>query len=41
VNVTGLRKQGDYYVNDAYGKTPTSIDLNVQGGIGEVDLIEE
>lgn len=41
VNVNGLRKQGDYYVNDAYGKTPTSIDLNVQGGIGEVDLIEE
>lgn len=42
INVHGFRKEGgDEYVNDAYGKTPVSIDLNVQGGIGEIDLDEE
>jgi hypothetical protein len=41
VNVHGLTKQGDEYVNDALGKTPTSIDLNVQGGIGQIDLDQQ
>jgi hypothetical protein len=41
INVHGLKKQGDEYVNDAYGKTPTSIDLQVHGGIGEIDLDQE
>jgi hypothetical protein len=41
INVHGLRKQGDQYVNDAYGKTPTSIDLEVHGGVGEIDLDQE
>ena len=41
VNVHGLTKEGNEYVNDAYGKSPTTIDLNVQGGIGQIDLNEE
>jgi hypothetical protein len=41
VNVQGLTKDGDDYVNAVYGKTPATIDLNVQGGIGEIDLDEE
>jgi len=41
VNTHGFTKQGDDYVNAAYGKTPTSIDLSVEGGIGEIDLDEE
>jgi hypothetical protein len=41
VNVHGLTKDGDDYVNQAYGKTPATIDLNVQGGIGQIDLNEE
>lgn len=41
VNVHGLTKEGDEYVNAAYGKAPTTIDLNVQGGIGEIDLDQE
>jgi hypothetical protein len=41
INVHGLKKQGDEYVNDAYGKTPTSIDLEVHGGIGQIDLDQE
>ena len=34
----GFRKQGDYYVNDAYGKNPNTIDLNVSGGLGDLKL---
>ncbi|MBD0257529.1 MAG: hypothetical protein ICV83_17580 [Cytophagales bacterium] len=34
----GFRKQGDYYVNDAYGKTPHSLDLSVSGGLGDLEL---
>jgi hypothetical protein len=41
VNTDGLTRQGDDYVNAAYGKTPTTIDLNVEGGIGEIDLNQE
>jgi hypothetical protein len=41
INVHGLKKEGDQYVNDAYGKTATSIDLEVHGGIGEIDLNQE
>jgi predicted membrane protein len=41
INVHGLTKDGDEYVNAAYGKSSTTIDLNVQGGIGEIDLNQE
>ncbi|HEY6464523.1 MAG TPA: toast rack family protein [Candidatus Acidoferrales bacterium] len=41
VNTNGLTRQGDEYVNAAYGKSPTTIDLNVEGGIGEIDLDQE
>jgi hypothetical protein len=41
INVHGLTKDGDAYVNQAYGKTPTSIDVEVHGGIGEIDLDQQ
>ena len=41
INVNGLTKQGDVYVNAAYGKTPATVDLTVHGGIGEIDLNQE
>jgi hypothetical protein len=41
VDQQGLHKDGDAWVNDLYGKTPTSIDLNVHGGIGEIRLYSE
>lgn len=41
INASGLRHDGGAYVNDAYGKTPASIELTVHGGVGEIDLIEE
>jgi len=40
INVRGLTRDGDSYVNAAYGKTPATIELNVSGGVGEIDLIE-
>lgn len=36
-----LRHEGDSYVNDAYGKSKTSIRLTIKGGIGEITLEEE
>jgi hypothetical protein len=37
----GLKRDGDDYVNDAYGKTPATIHLTVQGGVGEISLLQE
>jgi hypothetical protein len=34
----GFKVQGDSYVNDAYGTSPTTIELNVTRGVGEVKL---
>ncbi len=41
LNSTGFKKQGDYYVNDAYGKTTHSLDLSVSGGLGDLELTLE
>lgn len=41
VSTDGLTRDGDDYVNAVYGKTPTSINLTVSGGVGEIVLSEE
>jgi hypothetical protein len=41
VNARGLKHDGNDYVNDAYGKTPATIHLKVEGGVGEIELLEE
>lgn len=41
VNADGLRREGDTYENDSYGRTPTSINLAIHGGVGEIDLVEQ
>jgi N-terminal domain of toast_rack, DUF2154 len=41
VDASGLHENGDEYTNDAYGKTPVTIHLNVEGGIGQINLICE
>ena len=41
IGATGLHENGSYYTNDAYRKTPHTITLDVQGGIGEIELIQE
>ena len=37
----GLKHEDDTYTNDAYGKTPATIRLKVEGGIGEIVLSQE
>ena len=39
ISVTGLRKSGDRYVNDAYERAAVRIRLDVQGGVGSIKLI--
>ena len=41
IDVHGLRHDGGSYTNDAYGKSPATIHLNVQGGIGQITLSVE
>lgn len=41
VNTHGLKRDGDAYVNDAYGKSPTNIDMTIHGGVGEINLFED
>ena len=41
ISADGFEKDGNEYRNSAYGKTPHKIRLNVEGGIGEIELIEE
>jgi hypothetical protein len=41
VDAHELRHDNGEYTNEAYGKTPATIRLTVQGGIGQISLIEE
>ncbi len=38
VNAGGLKAEDDAWVNEAWGKTETSVRIVVEGGIGEVEL---
>ena len=39
INVQGLHKEGNYWENDAYGKSDIHVRLKVTGGIGQINLI--
>jgi hypothetical protein len=41
IDVEGLRSEGGYYVNSAYGKSPVTMNVTVEGGVGQIRLIEE
>jgi uncharacterized protein DUF2154 len=41
ISVTGLRKSGDRYVNDAESRSGVRIRLDIQGGVGSIKLIAE
>jgi hypothetical protein len=41
IDVSGLRREGDHWVNDAYQEGARTIRVDVQGGIGEIRLIAE
>ncbi|MEO8287320.1 MAG: toast rack family protein [Chloroflexota bacterium] len=38
VSTGGLNHNGKYYTNDAYGKTPVTVEITVQSGIGSVKI---
>jgi hypothetical protein len=38
IDAKGLERVGDSYVNDAYGESDVTINVNVQGGVGEINL---
>jgi hypothetical protein len=41
IDVRGLHRDGGYYVNDSYGKSPVTINLDVEGAVGEIRLIAD
>jgi hypothetical protein len=38
INAKGLQKVGNSYVNDAYGESDTNLSVDVQGGVGQINL---
>jgi hypothetical protein len=38
INAQGLQTVGDSYVNDAYGESDITLSVDVQGGVGEINL---
>ena len=38
VNARGFKKRGGVYTNDAYGETEVTIDIEIDSGIGSLDL---
>jgi len=39
IHTEGLRKQGDHWVNDAYDDAKIRIRVDVEGGIGQINLL--
>jgi hypothetical protein len=38
IDAEGLERVGDSFVNDAYGESDVTLNVNVQGGVGEINL---
>ncbi|MGH3144608.1 MAG: hypothetical protein ACRDTR_02290 [Rubrobacter sp.] len=38
INAEGLQREGDAYVNDAYGDSDVTLEVDVRGGVGEINL---
>jgi len=38
INAEGLRREGEAYVNDAYGDSDVNLEVEVRGGVGEINL---
>jgi hypothetical protein len=38
MNTTGLVQEGEVYVNEAFGESPYTLFLNIQAGVGELNL---
>jgi hypothetical protein len=39
INASGFHREGSRYFNDALGKSPVTIHLDVQGGVGSIQLL--
>lgn len=39
VSTNGLQREGDEYVNDLYGKSPITMRVTVEGGVGNIRLV--
>jgi hypothetical protein len=38
INAEGLQREGESYVNDAYGASDVTLDIDVRGGVGQINL---
>ena len=38
INAEGLQREGESYVNDAYGDSDVTLEVDVQGGVGQINL---
>jgi hypothetical protein len=38
INAQGLQREGNSYVNDAYGDSDVTLEVDVQGGVGQINL---
>src|SRR5215216_5702053 len=38
INAEGLKRVGDSYVNDAYGESDVTLNVDVKGGVGQINL---
>jgi predicted membrane protein len=41
ISVRGLRKDGGHWINDAYGTNKVQVRLDIEGGVGQINLIAE
>jgi hypothetical protein len=41
IRTSGLRREGDRFVNEAYNSSKATIHLEVEGGIGQINLVSE
>jgi len=41
IHTSGLKKDGRFWVNDAFGSSPVTLRIDVEGGIGEIRLETE
>jgi hypothetical protein len=38
IKTSGLTKAGDTYINDAYGESDVTLEIDVDAGIGQINL---
>lgn len=41
INIRNLRHENGHYVNEAYGTSPVTIRISVEGGVGQIQLLGE